>query len=102
MNVTATMRSWAGGGIRNFPKLIYIEIIIDVVTNRSIIHDICWVFSTMDSKNFNGCGNRWGRQSVPAYPGMARVLFKKERWAAPVQKNSMVDQSDLEKFRRRG
>jgi hypothetical protein len=33
---------------------------------------------------------------------MARVSFKKERRAAPVQKNSMVDQSNLEKFRRRG
>jgi hypothetical protein len=56
----------------------------------------------MDPKDFNRCRNCWGRQNVPAYPGMARVSFKKERRAAPVQKNSMVDQSNLEKFRRRG
>jgi hypothetical protein len=102
MNVTATIRSRAGGRIRNFLKLIDIEVIINVVTNRSIIHDICWIFPTMDPKDFNRCRNCWGRQNVPAYPGMARVSFKKERRAAPVQKNSMVDQSNLEKFRRRG
>ena len=84
MNVTTTERSRVGGRVRDFLKLIHIEIIVNVIANRSIIHDISRVFSTMDPKNFNRCRGYWGSQSVPADPGMARILFKKEGWTASV------------------